>query len=139
MFEFLKQQKVKSRKTGNVVTIIDYHCESDKRRKTDWVSYIDSNSIEHEKVSGMNLFWDFEDVKEDYQKRERERAYYNHLAIFAGMIMQGLMSNNNIETINSPTWAEYLSDLSVSYAIRLCAKLDGINVEDLMKDNKKSK
>lgn len=83
-------------KTGEIVRVIGWNGEDDKRRKTDWVSYIDSKGVEHEMVKGLNFHWDFEelDTHELYEKREHERNVNGHFCLFAGMAMKSLIAIN---------------------------------------------
>ena len=79
--------KAKIRKTGEIVDIICYsHC-STIRSHQDYVSYIDSKGIEHDRES-LNYYWDFEPIEtnnNEHWQDLRERA-----AIAA---MQGLAAN----------------------------------------------
>ena len=134
MFEYLKQKKVKFRKTGEVVFLIDYNCEADKRRKTDWVSYIDKDFNEHPRVSGLNAYWDFEEVK-DYEQRERERIALTHLCLFSGMAMQSIIAKSSYEDVRQDKGIDAINELSVKIATDLCDKLDKIDVEELLKRN----
>ena len=57
--------KRRFRKTGEIVDVIAwYNLMGAERDKDDSVSYIDSKGNECVKVEGLNLAWDFEDVKE---------------------------------------------------------------------------
>ena len=102
----------------------------DKRRKTDWVSYIDSNLNEHEMVKGLNLAWNFEEVT-DYEERERVSACESHLCVFSGMAMQSLMRTKVIEALNDGC-VDFITVLSIEYAKKLCAKLDKVDLRELM-------
>ena len=88
--------KKKFLKTGEIVHVVGWNGEDDKRRKTDWVSYIDSKGGEHEMVKGLNYHWDFDDVDtyELYEKREHERNVNGHFCLFAGMAMKSLIRLN---------------------------------------------
>ena len=85
--------KARNRKTGEIVDIISYSQLSAAERwpEIDYVSYIDSKGVEHEKEN-LNYYWDFEEVGVDTQDKDsqhwqdiRERA-----AIAA---LQGLLAN----------------------------------------------
>lgn len=69
--------KAKIRKTGEIVDVISYNLQSSIRSSQDFVSYIDSNGVEHERES-LNYYWDFEqinDVKNDiHWQNVREHA-----------------------------------------------------------------
>lgn len=58
--------KKKFRKTGEIVNVISYNKYTTTKRNSelDWVSYIDSKGVEHEHEKRLNIYWDFEDVKE---------------------------------------------------------------------------
>lgn len=56
--------KKRIRKTGEIVDVIAwYNLMGAERDMNDSVSYIDSKGYECVKVEGLNLAWDFEDVK----------------------------------------------------------------------------
>ena len=130
----LGRGKARIRKTGEIVYVVASNGESDKRRKTDWVSYIDANLGEHEMVKGLNLAWDFEEVS-DYEEKERIRAYETHLCVFSGMAMQGLIQKKSIEDLNDEACIDFISRLSIEYGKALCARLDEIDLSKLVKDN----
>ena len=58
--------KKRIRKTGEIVDVISCNKYTNTARNSelDWVSYIDSKGVEHEHEKGLNIYWDFEDVKE---------------------------------------------------------------------------
>lgn len=130
----LGRGKARIRKTGEIVYVVASNGEADKRRKTDWVSYIDANLGEHEMVKGLNLAWDFEEVS-DYEEKERIRAYETHLCVFSGMAMQGLIQKKSIEDLNEEACIDFISRLSIEYGKALCARLDEIDLSKLVKDN----
>lgn len=130
----LGRGKARIRKTGEIVYVVASNGEADKRRKTDWVSYIDANLGEHEMVKGLNLAWDFEEVSE-YEKKEKFRAYETHLCVFSGMAMQGLIQKKSIEDLNDEACIDFISRLSIEYGKALCARLDEIDLSKLVKDN----
>lgn len=108
--------KAKIRKTGEIVDIIYYYNFSTARSPKDYVSYIDSQGVEHDRES-LNYYWDFEPIDEDendaHWQGVRERA-----AIAA---MQGAISNqkivlalaNNTIINNIATFAICLADALV--------------------------
>ena len=85
--------KKRLRKTGEIVDVVGYYKYSStiRNRDVDWVSYIDSNGVEHEKVD-INIYWDFEDVEEELTKEIDwgERRYE-----VAKAAMVGLMAGHN--------------------------------------------
>lgn len=54
--------KAKIRKTGEIVDIISWSSDTTRDNVSDYVSYIDSNGIEHPNVKGLNFYWDFESI-----------------------------------------------------------------------------
>lgn len=80
--------KKKITKTGEIVRVVQWQGEGDKRRKTDWVSYIDSKGGEHEMVKGLNFYWDFEEPPRKWEDEARQ----NHFCLFAGFAMKGILS-----------------------------------------------
>ena len=81
--------KARNRKTGEIVDIISYSQLSAAERCSgqDYVSYIDSQGVEHYKED-LNYYWDFEpidDIQEQHWQDVKERA-----AIAA---LQGLLAN----------------------------------------------
>lgn len=52
------------RKTGEIVEVISYYSDSIRSEALDYVSYIDSSGVEHDREY-LNLYWDMEKVEED--------------------------------------------------------------------------
>lgn len=68
--------KARIRKTGEIVDIICYNHFSTIRSHQDYVSYIDSKGIEHDRES-LNYYWDFEPIEiniDEHWQDIRERA-----------------------------------------------------------------
>lgn len=67
--------KARNRKTGEVVSIISHNVCSSIRSSQDYVSYIDSKDVEHDRES-LNYYWDFEPIDDnsDHWQDVRERA-----------------------------------------------------------------
>ena len=68
--------KAKIRKTGEIVDIICYNHYSTIRSHQDYVSYIDSKGVEHDRES-LNYYWDFEPfetAEDEHWQDVRERA-----------------------------------------------------------------
>lgn len=81
--------KAKIRKTGEIVDVICYNHYTTIRSHQDYVSYIDSKGIEHDRES-LNYYWDFEPIEtatDEHWQDVRERA-----SIAA---MQGLLSRTS--------------------------------------------
>lgn len=69
--------KAKIRKTGEVVDIVCFNCNT-RRCKYDSVSYIDSKGAEHTEEP-FNYYWDFEEISDldatiDWEQRRYEVA-----------------------------------------------------------------
>lgn len=68
--------KAKIRKTGEIVDVICFNNCSTIRSYQDYVSYIDSKGIEHDRES-LNYYWDFEPIEtanDEHWQDVRERA-----------------------------------------------------------------
>ena len=89
-----------------------YHYIPFERNDSDFVSYIDSKGIEHSKIHGLNLNFDFEDVDIDWE----ERRY-----CIAKDIMAAFLSNSNV-AVHGDSAEEHASD-AVLYADALIAEL----------------
>ena len=104
--------KAKIRKTGEIVDIICYNQYSTIRSHQDYVSYIDSKGIEHDRES-LNYYWDFASIEtatDEHWQDVRERA-----AIAA---MQGLLSN--LSNLGS---AKEYAEAAINYADALIEEL----------------
>lgn len=106
--------KAKIRKTGEIVDIICYNTCSTIRNHQDYVSYIDSKGIEHDRES-LNYYWDFESIEtatDEHWQDVRERA-----AISA---MQGILANpyRNLRSVSN----NYV-ELAIGYANALIEEL----------------
>ncbi len=113
--------KAKIRKTGEIVDIIYYYNNFNTIRSSqDFVSYIDSNGIEHDRES-LNYYWDFESIDDtqdkdlQYWQDVRERA-----AIAA---MQGVMNFFGSIDYNKETIAK----LAIEQADELVKQLKDMN------------
>lgn len=112
--------KKRLRKTGETVDVISYNKYTSTARNSDldWVSYVDSKGMEHEREKGLNIYWDFEDVEEvpgtdiDWEK-VRSKA-----AISA---LQGFSSNSHGKCVDADTGT--LARWSVGAADALIAEL----------------
>ena len=84
--------KARNRKTGEVVDIISYNQLSAAERcsSQDYVSYIDSKGVEHEKES-LNYYWDFEEIDTQDKNLQHWQDVRESAAIAA---MQGLLANS---------------------------------------------
>lgn len=89
--------KYKNRKTGEIVDVIAFD-SSKKRYKTDYVSFIDSNGVEHVEEKGLNLYWDFEPVVEYITNWETLRAEYS-LKMMQSLVMANCDNEFTIEDI----------------------------------------
>lgn len=76
--------KAKFRKTGEIVDIISWSSNTTRDNDLDYVSYIDSNGIEHPNVKGLNFYWDFESIDlENRVKNLEDRVEYLNKTIDA--------------------------------------------------------
>ena len=110
--------KKRIRKTGEIVDVISCNKYTNTARNSelDWVSYIDSKGMEHEHEKGLNIYWDFEDVKEAPDTHINWEQVRIKAAISA---LQGFASNPNITSVTD----EELANWSVSCADALIAEL----------------
>lgn len=110
--------KKRLRKTGEVVDVISYNKYTSTARNSelDWVSYIDSKGMEHEHEKRLNIYWDFEDVKEAPNTEIDWEQVRIKAAISA---LQGFASNSNSTSATD----EELAKWSVSCADYLIAEL----------------
>lgn len=91
--------KQRIRKTGEIVDVVNYSMVSLGRDKDDFVSYIDSNGVEHVAESGLNINWDFEDVEEEFTKQIdwEERRYKIARSAMQGILHGFTMTQEDIE------------------------------------------
>ena len=110
--------KKRLRKTGEIVDVITYNdCSSKtKRKKYDYVSYIDSNGTPHYLERGLNIYWDFEDVEEELTKEIDWEQVRIDAAIAA---LNGFCSNYQMARLSDVS----LSISSVGAADALIAEL----------------
>lgn len=101
-------------KTGEIVRVIHWEGSGDKRRKSDWVSYVDSKGVEHEMVNGLNFYWDFDEVP----LRWEDEARQNHFCLFAGFAMKGILSRGDLQP------DEMVVERSVTIAKKLMDELE---------------
>lgn len=111
--------KARNRKTGEAVDIIFYSQLSEAGRSSqDYVSYIDSNGVEHEKEN-LNYYWDFEPI-DDTQDKEQHWQDIRECAAIAAL--QGLLANPELVWHNEDCEEKVFI---VSRAIRYADKLVG--------------
>lgn len=70
--------KARIKSTGEIVDVISYGGDT-SRSEDDYVSYIDSDGIEHYCVRGLNYYWDIEElgdagISTDWEQRRYEMA-----------------------------------------------------------------
>lgn len=80
--------KAKIKKTGEIVDVITYNHCSTIRSSQDFVSYIDSKGVEHDRES-LNYYWDFESIEADVINNEHWNDVRERAAIAA---LQGILS-----------------------------------------------
>lgn len=82
--------KARNRKTGEIVDIIFYsQLSATGRSSQDYVSYIDSKGVEHEKEN-LNYYWDFEEIDTQDKDSQHWQDVRERAAIAA---LQGLLAN----------------------------------------------
>ena len=98
------------RKTGEERTIVSYQGRVDRSDVLDYVSYIDSNGVEHPREK-MNLYWDVEVINE--QKELIEQQVKN-----AKMAMEcsNKAANNNLSKRETVALHVYVSIINGVYA-----------------------
>lgn len=67
-------KRFKNRKTGEIVQVISFNGDTE-RFESDYVSYIDSKGVEHQREQGLNMYWDFEEVDSN------KNNYYSELSL----------------------------------------------------------
>lgn len=122
--------KKRIRKTGEIVDVITYNdCSSKtKRKKYDYVSYIDSNGTPHYLERGLNIYWDFEDVEEELTKGIDWKQARIDAAIAA---MNDILTNSELQLLafdgrtdkNNRQIPIYVSEMAVAFADALIAEL----------------
>lgn len=111
--------KKRIRRTGEIVEIITYCAPLNEiRADGDWVSYIDSKGSEHHCESGLNIYWDFEDV-EDVLTKEIDWEEVRINAAIA--VLKGFYSNLHNMMVDTPI--QKISEWSVSAANFLITEL----------------
>ena len=124
--------KARIRKTGEEIYVVGYKGEQDKRRKTDWVSYIDSKGVEHEMVKEMNPYWDLLEYRER-SHIEFEREVERWVSTFAGLAMHSLIRTVNPERLLRENGKELIVAKSVEYGEALCIELGKKDISELAK------
>lgn len=115
--------KAKIRKTGEIVDIIYYNNFSPIRNNQDFVSYIDSKGIEHDKES-LNCYLDFEFIDIEHWQDVRERAA---IAAMQGAIT--ILNNNNgyafreVVVEDKKTYPNEIAEFAVACADSLVEEL----------------
>lgn len=91
--------KYRIRKTGEIIEIISYGGSTTRTDTLDYVSYIDSKGVEHEREH-LNLYWDLEQVENPNTNDNFDRILRMNTEAerrqIAAMVMQGLLSNSEI-------------------------------------------
>lgn len=115
------EDKYRIRKTGEIVEVISWGGSTTRSDVLDFVSYIDSKGVEHEKES-LNLYWDLEPVKERQEDFDHllEMNTEAERRKIAAMAMQGLLANPDYENRSSRD----VASRSVIYADALIAELN---------------
>ena len=122
--------KKKFRKTGKIVNVISYNKYTTTKRNSelDWVSYIDSKGVEHEHEKRLNIYWDFEDVKET---TDTDIDWEQVRIDVATMAMNGILTNGELQSLafdgrkdkNNRQIPVYVSEMAVAFADALITEL----------------
>ena len=120
--------KKRIRKTGEIVEVIAYCAPLNEiRADGDWVSYIDSGGFERPCCTGLNIYWDFEDVEEPSKDIDWEQVRTD-AAIAA---MNGILGDTELQSLafegrtdkNIRQVPVYISEMAVAFADALIAEL----------------
>lgn len=113
--------KARNRKTGEIVDIIFYSQLSEAGRSSqDYVSYIDSKGVEHEKEN-LNYYWDFELIDDTQDKEQHWQDVRERAAIAA---LQGLLANPELVWHNEDCEEKvFIVSRAMKYANDLVEKL----------------
>lgn len=111
--------KAKIRKTGEIVDVITYNQCSTIRSSQDFVSYIDSKGVEHDRES-LNYYWDFESIEADVINNEHWNDVRERAAIAA---MQGILCAPIIEGCDPNPSRESVAKWAVMQADALIEEL----------------
>ena len=111
--------KKRIRKTGEIVDVIMFAAPygTDRDDTRDFVDYIDSKGRERKSVP-MNIYWDFEDVKEeltkeiDWKERRYEIAKTVIHAQISGPIIPGVDPNPSIPDLAK--WSVNIADTLIA-------------------------
>lgn len=72
--------------TGEIVDVISYGGDT-SRSEDDYVSYTDSDGIEHYSVPGLNYYWDFEELGDAGISTDREQRRYEMVKDFTSVLL----------------------------------------------------
>jgi len=114
--------KAKNRKTGEIVDIIFYsQLSAIERSSQDYVSYIDSQGVEHEKEN-LNYYWDFEPIDNTQDKEQHWQDVRERAAIAA---LKGLLSNPGLvyTSCKNAYYFKNITEEAMRYADKLVEKL----------------
>lgn len=113
--------KARNRKTGEIVDIIFYsQLSAIERSSQDYVSYIDSKGVEHEKEN-LNYYWDFEEVDTQDKDSQHWQDVRERAAIAA---LQGLLANPELVWNNEDCEEKiFIVSRAMKYANDLVEKL----------------
>ena len=106
--------KAKIRKTGEIVDVICCNHCSTIRSHQDYVSYIDSKGIEHDRET-LNYYWDFEPIEtatDEHWQEVRERAAIAAMqGILCSPVVEGVDPNPSQEQVAK--WAVMQADILI--------------------------
>ena len=78
--------KARIKSTGEIVDVISYGGDT-SRSEDDYVSYIDSDGIEHYCVPGLNYYWDIEELGDAGISTDREQRRYEMAKDFTAVML----------------------------------------------------
>ena len=121
--------KKKIRKTGEIVDVITFTAPyvTDRDGSRDFVDYIDSKGVERKRVP-MNIYWDFEDVEDEFTKEIDWEQVRIDAAIAA---MNGILNNNELQSLafdgrtdkSNRQIPVYVAEMTVAFADALISEL----------------
>lgn len=118
--------KARVRKTGEIVDVIAFSHYTN-RTDCDYVSYIDSKGVEHDTITGLNFYWDFEPIENITDIAWEQRRYE-----IAKVAMQGILSNQyQVDYACCDVYGGEMPKAVAKYAVTCADAL----IEELKKDN----
>ena len=89
------------RKTGEIIEVISFSSSSYNRSTFDYISYIDSNGVEHYEEHNLNYYWDTKEVIDKDSKENFDWTCFRNNT--AAMMLQSLIESET-------SWSQRLID-----------------------------